>query len=301
MGIYVYDERALAHLPAEGAVPVPRPRAATARRRRAGRRLPQRRRVVRHRHPGEHQRAVEAFEQLARGVRRMSDAELDRIRDGVPSARRCGRQPVSLGQPRLRLVHAGRRALAAAGASTTRESARRARACSTSAAAAATSSTVCRSTAPGEAHGIDLMDDRIAAGRERYPALQLAGRQRNRASLCRRRVRPRHAVHVPLVDPGRRRAPGRGARDAAGRRRLGALVRHARAAPARIAAGGGTPTVELDEQELRRLFGEPGAAAEGEPRLRAVATDGQARSVGEGTGGISTRCAATCSGLWRAA
>ena len=50
MGIYAYDERALAHLPAEGPCQFPDLVAAAARRRRAGRALPQRRRVVRHRH-----------------------------------------------------------------------------------------------------------------------------------------------------------------------------------------------------------------------------------------------------------
>ena len=48
MGVYVYDERALAYLPRRR-LPVPRPRAAAAGGRRARRRLPERRRLVRHR------------------------------------------------------------------------------------------------------------------------------------------------------------------------------------------------------------------------------------------------------------
>ena len=52
MGIYVYDERALAHLPAEGACQFPDlvQRLLDAGEEVAG--LPQRGRVVRHRHPG---------------------------------------------------------------------------------------------------------------------------------------------------------------------------------------------------------------------------------------------------------
>ena len=63
MGIYVYDERALAHLPAERRLPVPRPRAAAARRGRERRRAtaatPSGSTSAR---SAEHQRAVEAFE-----------------------------------------------------------------------------------------------------------------------------------------------------------------------------------------------------------------------------------------------
>ena len=99
--------------------------------------------------------------------------------------------------------------------SPTREFPSQGRASSTSAAAAATSSTGCKEYGAGEAHGIDLMEDRVAEGRRALPGAPASGGQRDRAAIRGRRVRPRHAVHVPLLDPRRRRPPGRRARDAA--------------------------------------------------------------------------------------
>ena len=76
-----------------------------------------------------------------------------------------------------------------------------------------------------ECHGIDLMENRIAEGQERYPTLELVAGTATGVALRRRAVRSRDAVHVPLLDSGRRRPPRGRTRDAARRDRgLGALV-----------------------------------------------------------------------------
>ena len=171
MGIYVYDERALGHLPAEGRLPVPRPRPAPARRRRGGRRLPQRGRVVRHRHPGRAPAGGRSLRELARGLR-VSDAELDRIRTEYRARDAATDSPYRWDNPGYVSYMQGLersllRAFADAGVPL---------------AGARVLDVGCGSGyflhrlteyGAGEAHGIDLMEDRVAEGRKRYPALQL--------------------------------------------------------------------------------------------------------------------------------
>ena len=90
-----------------------------------------------------------------------------------------------------------------------------------------------------EGHGVDLMKDRVAAGQKRYPTLQLEVGSATELPYRGRCVRPGDAVHLPLLDPRRRSAARSRARDAARRRRrLGSLLRHARASPTRFAAQG---------------------------------------------------------------
>jgi SAM-dependent methyltransferase len=109
----------------------------------------------------------------------------------------------------------------------------------------------------GEAHGIDLVEERIAEGRDRYPALQLLVGSATElpfedgefdlvtqftclSSILDDEVRLAAAREMKRVSRGwvlsfdmrGLRLPGRRAADA-------------------------TPTIGLDERELRRLFGEP--------------------------------------------
>ncbi len=186
----------------------------------------------------------------------MTEAELDRGPRGLSRPRRRG-APVPLAEPRLRLLHAERRARPPARSRRRRSAARgraRPRRRLRYRLLPAPSARLRRGRVPR---------DRPArgAGRGRaraVPGSRAAGRERGRAAVRRRRVRPRHPVHVPLFDPRRRRSPRRGAGDAPrGRGRRGALVRPARPGASRTDAGGGRGTVALDARELRRLFGEP--------------------------------------------
>jgi len=108
----------------------------------------------------------------------------------------------------------------------------------------------------GDCVGIDLLEERIAAGRERYPALDL---------------RVGSATELPfedgsfelvsqftclssIVDDDARRAAAREMRRVAGAD--GWVLSFDMRRPGR-SGGGGTPTVGLDERDLRALFGEP--------------------------------------------
>ena len=167
MGIYAYSQRALAHLPREGPCQFPELVAAPARGRRAGRRLPQRRHLVRHRHARRTPAGGRRVHALARAFD-MSEGELERIRAAYANPDAAA-NPVSLEQPRLCHLHAAPRAIAATGSrghrrpSRGRGSRRRLRH---------------RLLPPppadygaSEAHGIDLWrPDRGA--RDRYPGLE---------------------------------------------------------------------------------------------------------------------------------
>jgi SAM-dependent methyltransferase len=113
----------------------------------------------------------------------------------------------------------------------------------------------------GECHGVDLMESRIAAGRERYPSLHL--RVGNAADLP-------YAVGEfdlvtqftclsSIVDPHvRLSAAHEMQRVARGGLVLSFDMRGILPARFRRMRSGETPTiVALDEQELRRLFGAP--------------------------------------------
>ena len=139
----------------------------------------------------------------------------------------------------------------------------RARVCWTSAAVAGTSSIDCTNTARAECHGIDLMENRIAEGRERYPTLELVVGSATElpyadgafdlvtqftclSSILDDDVRLAVAREMQRVATGagcsRSTCAGSGSADSR------AAVR---------ARCDSTQTVALDRHELIRLFGEP--------------------------------------------
>lgn len=109
----------------------------------------------------------------------------------------------------------------------------------------------------GECHGIDLMENRIAEGRERYPALQLHVGSATELPFEDGEfdlVTQFTCLSSILDDDVRLAAAREMHRVAVGGWVLSFDLRGLRL-PGRRSAGG-TPTVALDEPELRRLFGE---------------------------------------------
>jgi SAM-dependent methyltransferase len=105
----------------------------------------------------------------------------------------------------------------------------------------------------GECHGIDLMEDRIAKGRELYPTLELQVGSATELPFPNGRfdLVTQFTCLSSIVDEGVRLVAAREMRRvAAGGWILSWDMR-------RVRSGGSTATVELDERELRRLFGEP--------------------------------------------
>jgi SAM-dependent methyltransferase len=109
----------------------------------------------------------------------------------------------------------------------------------------------------GEAHGIDLMEDRVAEGRKRYPALQLHVGSATELPFEDGEfdLVTQFTCLSSILDDDVRLAAAREMQRVAGGWVLSFDMRGLRRPGARPAAG--TPTVPLDEQELRRLFGEP--------------------------------------------
>jgi SAM-dependent methyltransferase len=109
----------------------------------------------------------------------------------------------------------------------------------------------------GEAHGIDLMEDRIAAGRERYPALQLQVGSATELPFADGEfdLVTQFTCLSSILDDDVRLAAASEMQRVSGGWVLSFDMRGLRRPGSRQA--GGTPTVDLDEQELRRLFGEP--------------------------------------------
>ncbi len=109
----------------------------------------------------------------------------------------------------------------------------------------------------GEAHGIDLMEDRVAEGRKRYPALQLHVGSATKLPFEDGEfdLVTQFTCLSSILDDDVRLAVAREMQRVAGGWVLSFDMRGLRRPGARPAAG--TPTVPLDEQELRRLFGEP--------------------------------------------
>ena len=108
-----------------------------------------------------------------------------------------------------------------------------------------------------EAHGIDLMEDRVAEGRKRYPALQLHIGSATELPFEDGEfdLVTQFTCLSSILDDDVRLAAAREMQRVAGGWVLSFDMRGLRRPGARLAAG--TPTVPLDEQELRRLFGEP--------------------------------------------
>jgi SAM-dependent methyltransferase len=109
----------------------------------------------------------------------------------------------------------------------------------------------------GEAHGIDLMEDRVAEGRKRYPALQLQVGSATELPFEDGEfdLVTQFTCLSSILDDSVRLAAASEMMRVAGGWVLSFDMRGLRRPGARQA--GGTPTVDLDEQELRRLFGEP--------------------------------------------
>jgi SAM-dependent methyltransferase len=105
----------------------------------------------------------------------------------------------------------------------------------------------------GDCHGIDLMEDRIANGRELYPTLELHVGSATELPFPDGRfdLVTQFTCLSSILDDGVRLDAAREMRRvAAGGWILSWDMR-------RVRGGGPTTTVELRERELRRLFGEP--------------------------------------------
>lgn len=111
----------------------------------------------------------------------------------------------------------------------------------------------------GECHGIDLMENRVADGRKRYPTLTFHVGSATELPFVDGEfdfVTQFTCLSSILADDVRLAAAREMRRVAAGGWILSFDLRGLRRPGARP-QGGGTPTVGLDEGELRRLFGEP--------------------------------------------
>ena len=110
----------------------------------------------------------------------------------------------------------------------------------------------------GEAHGIDLMEDRIADGRKHYPSLHLQVGSATELPFADAEfdLVTQFTCLSSILDDDVRLAVAREMqRTATGGWVLSFDMRGLRR-PGSPQAGG-TPTVPIDEAELRRLFGEP--------------------------------------------
>ena len=107
----------------------------------------------------------------------------------------------------------------------------------------------------GEAHGIDLMENRIAAGRERYPALHLHVGSATELPFEDGEfdLVTQFTCLSSILDDEVRLAAAREMRRVSRAWVLSFDMRGMRRPGSRKATG--TPTVPLDEQELLRLFG----------------------------------------------
>jgi len=109
----------------------------------------------------------------------------------------------------------------------------------------------------GDCHGIDLMENRIAAGRERYPGLGLHIGSATELPFEDGEfdVVTQFTCLSSIVDPDVRLAAAREMKRVARGWVLSFDMRGM--LPRRLRRKGPTPIVPLDERELRHLFGEP--------------------------------------------
>jgi SAM-dependent methyltransferase len=109
----------------------------------------------------------------------------------------------------------------------------------------------------GDCRGIDLMEERIAAGRERYPGLDLRVGSATELPFADGELDlvTQFTCLSSILDDDVRLAAAQEMRRVAGRWVLSFDMRGLRL-PGRRSEDA-TPTVGLDEHELRRLFGEP--------------------------------------------
>lgn len=110
----------------------------------------------------------------------------------------------------------------------------------------------------GDCHGIDLMEERAAEGRERYPGLELTVGSATELPYGDGEfdLVTQFTCLSSILDDGVRLAAAQEMRRVSGGWVLSFDMRGLRL-PGRRPAEGTTPTAALDEPELRRLFGEP--------------------------------------------
>ena len=111
-----------------------------------------------------------------------------------------------------------------------------------------------------EGHGIDLMEDRVAAGQRRYPALHLRSGSATELPYADGEFAlvTQFTCLSSILDDEVRLAVAREMRRvAAGGWVLSFDMRGLRRPGSRRKPAPDTPTVPIDEAELRRLFGEP--------------------------------------------
>ncbi len=110
----------------------------------------------------------------------------------------------------------------------------------------------------GECHGIDLMENRIAEGRERYPTLRLQVGSATELPYADGEfdLVTQFTCLSSMLDPDMRLAAAREMRRVAGSWILSFDLRGLSLGPLRRRSAG-TPFVPLGKSELRRLFGEP--------------------------------------------
>jgi len=111
----------------------------------------------------------------------------------------------------------------------------------------------------GEAHGIDLMDERVAEGRRRYPTLDLRTGSATSLPYADREfdLVTQFTCLSSILDHEVRLAVAREMRRVASGWVLSFDMRGVSMPSLRRPAYKSTPTIGIDEDELRRLFGEP--------------------------------------------
>ena len=110
----------------------------------------------------------------------------------------------------------------------------------------------------GECHGIDLMEERVAEGRARYPTLDLHAGSATELPFGDREfdLVTQFTCLSSILDDDVRLAVANEMRRVSGRWVLSFDMRGLRL-PGREGGADATPTVGLDERELGRLFGQP--------------------------------------------
>jgi len=110
-----------------------------------------------------------------------------------------------------------------------------------------------------ECHGIDLMEDRIAAGKERYPTLRLHVGSATELPFADGEfdLVTQFTCLSSILDDEVRLAVAREMRRVAGGGWLLSFDMRGMKPVALRRSKGATPTVALDKRELERLFGEP--------------------------------------------
>jgi SAM-dependent methyltransferase len=110
-----------------------------------------------------------------------------------------------------------------------------------------------------DCHGIDLMENRIENGKHHYPPLKLQVASATELPFedAEFDLVTQFTCLSSIIDPDVRLAAAREMRRVAGSGWVLSFDMRGLRRPGSRSRGGGTPTVALDERELRRLFGSP--------------------------------------------